>query len=36
MVFKYSPMKPNGSSSVKPRKKQLKKASTIKKPKKLK
>ena len=34
MAFKYSPMKPAGSSSVKPRKKSLKPASAVKKPKK--
>ena len=36
MAFKYSPMKPAGSSSVAPRKKALKKAGAVKKPKKFK
>ena len=35
-AFKYSPMKPKGSSQVMPRKKQLAKARTIKKTSKLK
>ena len=36
MAFKYSPMKPAGASSVKPRKKALKKAGAVSKPKKYK
>ena len=36
MAFKYSPMKPAGSSSVRPRKKALKKAGAVRNTKKLK
>ena len=36
MAFKYSPMKPAGSSTVRPRKKALKKAGAVTKPKKFK
>jgi hypothetical protein len=36
MAFKYSPMKPAGSSTVTPRKKPLKKAVAVTKPKKFK
>tara|TARA_R100000656_G_scaffold116695_2_gene89867 strand:+ start:132 stop:248 length:117 start_codon:yes stop_codon:yes gene_type:complete len=36
MAFKYSPMKPAGSASVRPRKKALKKAAAVRKPKKFK
>jgi hypothetical protein len=36
MAFKYSPMKPAGSSTVQPRKKVLKKAGAVTKPKKFK